>query len=162
MGQIPIFYNQKNTGRPYDPNSKWNTRYLDIPNTPLYPFGYGLSYTTFTYDSIVINQKEFSMKDSLMVAVKVTNSGEREGEEIVQLYTRDLVGSVTRPVKELKGFEKIKLAPGESKNVNFKLTTSDLAFYTADMKFEAEPGDFWIMVGPDSERLQKHQITLIK
>jgi len=162
VGQIPIYYNQKNTGRPYDPNSKWNTKYLDIPNSPLYPFGYGLSYTTFTYDSISMAQKEFSIKDSLMVAVKVTNSGAREGEEIVQLYVRDLVGSVTRPMKELKGFEKIKLAPGESKNVTFKLTANDLAFHTAEMQFEAEPGVFWIMVGPDSERLQKHEITLVK
>ncbi len=162
VGQIPIYYNQKNTGRPYDPNSKWNSKYLDVPNSPLYPFGYGLSYTTFTYDSISVAQKEFSMKDSLIVAVKVTNSGEREGEEIVQLYVRDLVGSVTRPLKELKGFEKIKLAPGASKNVTFKLTVNDFAFHTAEMKFEAEPGAFWIMVGPDSERLQKHEITLVK
>ena len=102
------------------------------------------------------------MKDSLSISVKVTNSGEREGEEIVQLYVRDLVGSVTRPVKELKGFQKIKLAPGASKNVNFKLTAADLAFYTAEMKFEAEPGDFWIMVGPDSERLQHRAVTLTK
>jgi beta-glucosidase len=162
VGQIPIYYNQKSTGRPYNPDNKWNTKYLDIPNSPQYPFGYGLSYTTFTYDSIQIKEKEFSMKDSIIVAVKVTNSGSREGEEIVQLYVRDLVGSVTRPVKELKGFEKIKLAAGESKNVTFKLTAGDLAFHTAEMKFEAEPGNFWIMVGPDSERLQKHEITLVK
>jgi len=162
VGQIPIYYNQKSTGRPYNPDNKWNTKYLDIPNSPQYPFGYGLSYTSFTYDSIQVADKDFSMKDSIIVAVKVTNSGAREGEEIVQLYVRDLVGSVTRPVKELKGFEKIKLAAGESKNVTFKLTAGDLAFHTAEMKFEAEPGKFWIMVGPDSERLQKHEITLVK
>jgi len=97
-----------------------------------------------------------------MVSVKVTNSGESEGEEIVQLYVRDIVGSVTRPLKELKGFEKIKLAPGESKNVTFKLTANDLAFYTAEKKYEAEPGVFWVMVGPDSEQLQKHEVTLVK
>ncbi|HZV70022.1 MAG TPA: glycoside hydrolase family 3 N-terminal domain-containing protein [Saprospiraceae bacterium] len=162
IGQVPLYYNQKNTGRPYDANSKWNTKYLDIPNSPLYPFGYGLSYTTFKYDSIQLDQTEFSMKETLMVSVNVTNTGDRDGEEIVQLYVRDLVGSVTRPVKELKGFEKIKLAKGEHKMVNFKLTTDDLAFYTADMKFEAEPGKFWIMVGPDSEHLQKREVTLIK
>ncbi len=162
VGQVPIYYSQKNTGRPYNPDSKWNSKYLDIPNSPLYPFGYGLSYTTFKYDSVHVSQKEFSTKDTLRVDVKVTNTGQREGEEIVQLYVRDLVGSVTRPVKELKGFKKIKLAPGEGKNVTFKLTAADLAFYTADMKFEAEPGVFWIMAGPDSERLQKQVVTLVK
>ncbi|MFZ1675730.1 MAG: beta-glucosidase BglX [Saprospiraceae bacterium] len=162
MGQIPIYYNYKNTGRPYDPNSKWTSKYLDSPNAPLYPFGYGLSYTTFKYDSMQIARTEFSMKDSLLISVKVTNTGEREGEEIVQLYVRDLVGSVTRPVKELKGFEKIKLPSGQYKIVNFKLTARDLAFYTADMKFEAEPGKFWVMIGPDSEHLQKREVTLIK
>lgn len=161
-GQIPIYYNSKNTGRPYDPNSKWTSKYMDGPSAPLYPFGYGLSYTTFKYDTIQLSRTEFSMKDSLLISVKVTNTGEREGEEIVQLYVRDLVGSVTRPVKELKGFEKIKLPSGQHKIVNFKLTAKDLAFYTADMKFEAEPGKFWIMVGPDSEHLQKKEVTLIK
>lgn len=161
-GQVPIFYSQKNTGRPYDPNSKWNTKYTDMPNAPLYPFGFGLSYTTFTYDSIRLNRMEFGMNDAITVSVKVTNSGSREGEEIVQLYVRDLVGSVTRPVKELKGFQKIKLTAGESKSVTFNLTANDLAFHTADMSYAAEPGDFWIMVGPDSERLQRKVIKLIK
>ncbi|MEO6131322.1 MAG: glycoside hydrolase family 3 N-terminal domain-containing protein, partial [Saprospiraceae bacterium] len=118
IGQVPIYYNQKNTGRPYNPDSKWNSKYLDSPNSPLYPFGYGLSYTSFSYDSMQVSKKDFSMKDLITVSVKVKNTGEREGEEIVQLYVRDLVGSVTRPVKELKGFEKIKLAKGESKMVN--------------------------------------------
>lgn len=161
-GQIPIYYSQKNTGRPYDPSSKWNSKYIDSPNSPLYPFGFGMSYTTFTYDSMQVSKTEFFPKDSILVSVKVTNTGEREGEEIVQLYVRDLVGSVTRPIKELKGFEKIKLAKGESKMVNFKLTTKDLSFYTADMKFAAEPGLFWMMVGPDSDRLQKREVRLLK
>ena len=160
VGQVPIFYNQKNTGRPYDPNSKWNTRYLDIPNSPQYPFGFGLSYTTFAYDTLQISGTSFSMKDTITATVRVTNTGKMAGEEIVQLYVRDLVGSVTRPVKELKGFEKIKLAPGESKNVTFKLTSADLAFHTADMTFKAEPGAFWLMAGPDSERLQKKEFKL--
>lgn len=177
MGQIPIFYNQKNTGRPYDPNSKWNTRYLDEPNTPQYPFGFGLSYTTFAYDSLVITiqQKasasiprppskgeEFSVTDTVHASIKITNTGKRAGEEIVQLYVRDLVGSVTRPVKELKGFKKIKLEPGASQTVVFNITADQLRFYSADMTFKAEPGDFWIMVGPDSERLQKKQIRLVE
>lgn len=162
IGQVPVYYNQKSTGRPFDPNSKWNTKYLDMPNAPLYPFGYGLSYTTFTYDPISLDKTEFGMKDSINVSVKVTNSGSRSGEEIVQLYVRDITGSVTRPVKELKGFEKITLAPGESKKVTFKLKAGDLAFHTADMTFAAEPGNFWAMVGPDSERLQHKEFKLVK
>ena len=162
VGQIPIYYNQKNTGRPYDPNTKWNSRYQDVVNAPQFPFGYGLSYTSFKYDSMQILQKEFTFKDTIEASVKITNTGKRSGEEIVQLYVRDLVGSVTRPVKELKGFEKIKLGVGESKNVIFKLTTKDLAFYTADMTFKAEPGVFWIMVGPDSDHLQKREIQLVE
>lgn len=162
VGQVPIFYSQKNTGRPYDPNTKWNSRYQDIVNSPQYPFGFGLSYTTFTYDSLKVNGKQFSFKDTIVASIKITNTGSVKGEEIVQLYVRDLVGSVTRPVKELKGFEKVMLAPGESKNVIFKLTSNDLAFHTADMTFKAEPGAFWIMAGPDSERLQKREIRLIE
>ena len=162
VGQIPVYYNYKNTGRPYDPNTKWNSRYQDVVNSPQYPFGYGLSYTTFTYDSIRLLKKEFSFQDTIQVSVNIKNTGAMAGEEIVQLYVRDLVGSVTRPVKELKGFEKIKLGVGESKNVIFKLTAKDLAFYTADMTFKAEPGVFWIMVGPDSDRLQKREIRLIE
>ena len=159
-GQLPIYYSQKNTGRPFDPNSKWNTKYIDMPNSPLYPFGYGLSYTTFMYDSVKMDKSVFRMSETIPVSVKVTNTGSRQGEEIVQLYVRDLVGSVTRPVKELKGFQKISLAPGEEKIVTFRLTAHDLAFHTADMTFKAEPGDFWIMIGPDSERLHKKVIRI--
>ncbi|MDZ4747511.1 MAG: glycoside hydrolase family 3 N-terminal domain-containing protein [Saprospiraceae bacterium] len=162
VGQVPIFYNEKNTGRPFDPNNGYTSKYLDMPNTPQYPFGFGLSYTTFTYDSMVVSGKNFSFSDTINVSVNITNTGALTGEEIVQLYVRDLVGSVTRPVKELKGFEKIKLAPGERKSVTFKITSADLAFHTADMTFKAEPGLFWMMVGPDSERLQKKEIRLVK
>lgn len=160
VGQVPIFYNQKNTGRPYEENVKWNSKYIDMPNSPQYPFGFGLSYTTFAYDSMVVSAKEYAFSDTITASVKVTNTGDVEGEEIVQLYVRDLVGSVTRPVKELKGFEKIKLAPGAHKVVTFKITSADLAFHTADMTYKAEPGDFWLMVGPDSDRLQQRTITL--
>ena len=176
MGQVPLFYNEKNTGRPYDPTTKYNTRYLDVPNTPQFPFGYGLSYTTFTYDSLQLSSPRppskgeevpqgehvYDMRDTITASIKITNTGKRSGEEIVQLYVRDLVGSVTRPVKELKGFKKIKLEPGESQTVTFKITSDQLRFYTADMTYKAEPGDFWIMVGPDSERLQKKQIRLVE
>jgi beta-glucosidase len=162
VGQVPVFYNEKNTGRPYDPNTKWNSRYLDQPNSPLYPFGFGLSYTTYTYDSLIVSGNQFAFGETITASIKVTNSGKVAGEEIVQLYIRDVVGSVTRPVKELKRFEKIKLAPGESKNVTFKITSADLAFHTADMTFKAEPGVFWIMAGPDSQRLQKREIKLVE
>ena len=162
LGQVPIYYSQKNTGRPFDPNSKWNTKYLDMPNAPLYPFGFGLSYTTFSYDTVYVSANEFTFNDTIQVTVRVTNTGPRQGEEIVQLYVRDLVGSVTRPVKELKGFEKISLMPGESKNIIFNLSARHLAFYTADMTYAAEEGDFWIMAGPDSERLEKVEVTLLK
>jgi beta-glucosidase len=160
VGQVPIFYNQKNTGRPYDPNSKWNSRYIDMPNSPQYPFGFGLSYTTFAYDSLIVNRNSFSFTDTITASIRITNTGNRAGEEIVQLYVRDIAGSVTRPLKELKGFSKINLAAGESKNVTFKLTSNDLRFYGADMQFKAEPGEFWIMAGPDSERLQRRTIHL--
>ncbi|HJW31686.1 MAG TPA: glycoside hydrolase family 3 C-terminal domain-containing protein, partial [Saprospiraceae bacterium] len=162
LGQVPIFYSQKNTGRPFNPDSKWNSKYIDLPNSPQFPFGFGLSYTTFTYDSLILSKHDYSFTDTITASIRITNSGSRAGEEIVQLYTRDLVGSVTRPVKELKGFRKIMLEPGASQTVTFKLTADDLRFYTASMKFEAEPGLFWIMAGPDSERLQKREIRLVK
>lgn len=161
VGQIPIYYNQKNTGRPFDPDSKWNTKYLDMPNSPQYPFGFGMSYTTFAYEDFKLSRESFSMGDEITCSINVRNTGTREGEEVVQLYIRDLVGSVTRPVKELKGFQKIKLRPGEAKNVIFKLTSNDLAFYTADMSWTAEPGEFMVMIGPDSERVQQLKLTLV-
>lgn len=150
VGQVPLYYNNKNTGRPIN-EGKYTSKYLDIPNTPLYPFGYGLSYTSFTYSNLKVNKPQYAMEDKVEVTVTVTNSGAVKGEEVVQLYIRDLVGSVTRPVKELKGFQKIELAPGESEQVNFTLTKDDLAFYTKDMEFKAEPGDFKVFVGTNSE-----------
>lgn len=150
VGQVPLYYNQKNTGRPFDANNKYTSKYLDISNTPLYPFGYGLSYTTFTYSNLKLDKPKFSMIDSLHVSVTVTNSGKRDGEEVVQLYTHDLVGSLTRPVKELKGFRKIMLKAGESKTVTFTLKADDLAFYNAKMIRQAEPGEFKVMVGTSS------------
>jgi len=150
VGQIPLYYNAKNTGRPFDEKNKYTSKYLDIQNTPLYPFGFGLSYTTFSYSDVKVNKDSISMTDTLQISVTVKNTGKIAGEEVVQLYVRDLVGSVTRPVKELKGFKKLMLQSGESKEIVFKLTSNDLAFYTLDMTFKAEKGDFKVFVGTNS------------
>lgn len=152
VGQIPIYYSMKNTGRPMDPNNKYTSKYLDVPNTPLFPFGYGLSYTTFEYSGLQLSAGKITDKDTLQISVTVKNTGRYAGEETVQLYVRDLVGSVTRPVKELKGFRKIFLQPGESQQVTFKLTARDLAFWNIDMKYTWEPGEFRVFVGGDSEK----------
>lgn len=148
-GQIPIFYNSKNTGRPYrscDPDAKYVSRYLDIPNDPLYPFGYGLSYTIFSYSSpdVIVNG------DKISVTVKVSNTGSIDGEEVVQLYIQDKVGSITRPVKELKGFLKVMIEKGETKIITFNLTADDLAFYHPDLNKYWEPGEFVAFVGTNS------------
>ena len=150
VGQVPIFYNMKNTGRPRDPNNKYTSKYLDISNEPLYPFGYGLSYTSFSYGEVAVNKNENTDQVQLSVTCKVTNIGNRPGEEVVQLYIRDLVGSVTRPVKELKGFQKILLGPNESKEVVFALRPEDLSFYRKDMSFGPEAGMFQVFVGGNS------------
>ena len=151
LGQVPIYYNHKSSGRPFDGegNVFWS-HYTDAPNDALFPFGYGLSYTTFAYSDLKISAPVISKGEKLQVSVTVKNTGKVAGEEVVQLYLRDLVGSITRPVKELKGFEKISLNPGESRIVNFTLEENDLAFYGADNQFKAEPGDFKLGVGPNS------------
>jgi beta-glucosidase len=148
-GQIPIFYNAKNTGRPYipdHPDEKYVSRYIDCPNTPLYPFGFGLSYTSFSYTGI----KAVVRGNTITVSSDVTNTGDRDGEEIVQLYIQDKVGSITRPVKELKGFKKLLIRKGETINVSFPLTTDDLSFYHPDLKKYWEPGEFNAFVGGSS------------
>ncbi|MCX6321481.1 MAG: beta-glucosidase BglX [Bacteroidia bacterium] len=153
VGQIPIFYNSKNTGRPINPEKpfeKYKSNYLDAPNSPLYPFGYGLSYTTFSYSDIKINKTEFQKDDQIIATVEIKNTGERDGEEIVQLYIRDLVGNVTRPVKELKGFKKILVKKGETVIVTFNISTSELSYYHEDMSFTLDSGDFELFVGPNS------------
>ncbi len=153
VGQIPIHYNMKNNGRPVDPKDpeyRFRSKYLDSPNQPLYPFGYGLSYTTFEYSNLKLSASEISNTDTLLIQATITNTGNFDGEEIVQLYVRDIVGSVTRPIKELKGFSKILLKKGEVKLVTFPLTTSDLHFYTLDMIYTYEPGKFEVFVGPNS------------
>lgn len=151
VGQVPIYYNHKNTGRPNggEGNVFWS-HYTDAPNDALFPFGFGLSYTTFSYSDLKISSDAISKGEKLQVSVSVKNSGNVSGEEVVQLYIRDLVGSITRPVKELKGFEKISLQAGESKVVNFTIGENDLAFWGADNTFKAEPGDFNLWVGTNS------------
>ena len=153
VGQIPIFYNSKNTGRPVDPKhpgEKYKSRYLDSPNTPLYPFGYGLSYTTFSYSDIKLNKTTFAADDTIKASVNVTNTGDYDGEEVVQLYIRDLVGNVTRPVKELKGFYKVMIKSKETKTIHFSLTPDDLRYYHQDMSFQWDPGEFTLFIGTDS------------
>lgn len=160
VGQIPVYYNHKNTGRPMEEDNKYTSKYLDVPNEPLYPFGYGLSYTDFEYSDLKTSKASIGFKESLEIEVTVKNTGDYTGEEIVQLYTRDLVGSVTRPVKELKRFKKIQLKPGEKKNVQFTITSEDLKFYTANMEYKAEKGDFHVFVGPNSRNLLKEKFSL--
>ena len=165
VGQIPIFYNHKNTGRPL-PEGKWfekfKSNYLDVNNDPLYPFGYGLSYTTFNYSEVRMNDTTAIGNQKLTAYVDITNTGTVAGEEIVQLYIRDLVGSTTRPVKELKGFQKIMLKAGETKTIAFPITPQDLKFYNYDLKYDWEPGDFEIMVGPNSRDVERVKITWSK
>ncbi|GAB3637453.1 beta-glucosidase BglX [Hymenobacter arcticus] len=164
VGQVPIYYNHKNTGRPYAGVllDKYKSRYLDAPNEPLFPFGYGLSYTTFSYGKPTVSRASIGPGQGLDVAVAVRNTGNYDGEEVAQLYLRDLVGSSTRPVKELKGFLKINLKKGEVRQLTFHLTAEDLKFYNDDLKFVAEPGDFEIFVGGNSRDVQMASFTLTK
>ncbi|HJE39078.1 MAG: beta-glucosidase BglX [Candidatus Amulumruptor caecigallinarius] len=153
-GQIPIYYNHFNTGRPLakdaDKFVKFRSNYLDVPVTPLYPFGYGLSYTEFKYGDIALSSDSLKDGETITATVTVTNTGRRKGDEVVQLYIRDLVGSVSRPVKELKGFERITLNPGESRDVTFTITPDMLKFYNFNLEYVNEPGEFDLMIGPNS------------
>ncbi|MEO6347336.1 MAG: beta-glucosidase BglX [Aquaticitalea sp.] len=164
VGQVPIYYNHKNTGRPLGNKEgkfeKFKSNYLDVRNEPLYPFGYGLSYTKFEYKSLKLSSNQMEMSGSIDVSVEVTNSGNYDGKEIVQLYIRDLVGSVTRPVKELKGFQKIEMKKGQTKIVTFKLTVEDLKFYNSNLDFVAEPGTFEVFVGTNSDTTMKAEFEL--
>jgi len=163
LGQVPIYYNHKNTGRPSAPNSpKFQSNYLDAPNTPLFPFGYGLSYTSFSYSGLSIDKKEIKAGEKITASVTVTNNGNYDGEEVVQLYIRDVVGSITRPLKELKGFQKVLLKKGESKKITFSIGIDDLKFYNYDLKWIAEPGDFEVMIGTNSEQVNKAGFKLLK
>lgn len=160
VGQIPIYYNHRNTGRPFDPTDPYTTHYLDCPITPLYPFGYGLSYTTFEYGSLRLSQSEIVVGESVDVFVDITNKGDREGTEVVQLYIRDLVGDTARPVKELRGFKRVALQPGETKTIQFTLTPNDFACYDAAMTWQVEPGRFQIFVGGNSVDTQVKELLI--
>jgi beta-glucosidase len=152
IGQIPLYYNHKNTGRPYDglSNEKFKSRYIDSSNDPLYPFGYGLSYTTFQYAPLKLSAANIKANAKIQVSVEVQNTGNFDGQEVVQLYIQDVYGSITRPVKELKGFQKVFLKKGETKNITFTIDQEMLKFYNADLKFAAEPGDFKVFIGSNS------------
>ncbi|MEO6845098.1 MAG: beta-glucosidase BglX [Ginsengibacter sp.] len=164
VGQIPIYYNHLNTGRPYHPGDspKFKSDYLDAPNTPLYPFGYGLSYTTFSYGDISLNSKTLKPGGKLTASVSITNTGTRSGMETVQLYTRQMVGSIARPVKELKGFQQITLQPGETKKVSFDISVNDLKFYNSDLKYVYESGAFKVFIGTNSADVKEADFTLAK
>lgn len=166
VGQIPIFYNHKNTGRPLGNSEgkfeKFKSNYLDVRNEPLYPFGYGLSYTTFDYANLKLSTNKINANETVEVTIDVTNSGIYDGKEVVQLYIRDLGGSVTRPVKELKGFQKVEIKKGETKKVTFKLTENDLKFYNSNLDFVAETGDFEVFVGTNSVTNLKSKFELVK
>ncbi len=163
VGQIPIYYNHKNTGRPLvDTSDKYLSRYLDVSNEPLFPFGFGLSYTTFGYSDLKLDTQKLKSDGTLNISVKLTNTGKYDGTEIAQLYIRDLVGSITRPVKELKGFQKVFLKAGENRTLNFTLTQTDLAFYNSDLQFKAEPGDFKVFVGTNSASVLEASFELLK
>ena len=150
VGMVPYYYNHKNTGRP-KAEGKYNSKYIDVKNTALYPFGYGLSYTTFSYDNLKLSKKSMSVDDSLQVSVDVENTGNRAGDEVVQLYIRDLVGSVTRPIEQLRGFKRLHFEPGETKTVHFTLNPDDLKFHDINMDYRVEPGQFKVFVGGNSK-----------
>lgn len=162
VGQVPIYYNHRVTGRPNpgDEFQKFRSNYLDVPNSPLFAFGYGLSYTTFDYSEVRVDKGSLTADGGLKASVTVTNTGDWEGEEVVQLYIRDMIRSLTPPVKELKAFKKINLKPGESQEVSFTLSVDDLAFYHQDMSLAAEAGDFKVFIGPSSDTDNATDFTL--
>ncbi|MCI3938649.1 beta-glucosidase BglX [Chryseobacterium aahli] len=169
LGQVPIYYNAKNTGRPLDQKlvdkceyQRFRSNYMDECNTPLYPFGYGLSYTKFNYSDVTVSNANPKGNQTVQASVTVTNSGNYDGAEVVQLYIRDLVGTITRPVKELKGFQKVMLKKGESKKVTFDITPENLKFYNGDLKYDWEAGEFDIMIGTNSEDVKHSKINWTK
>nr|WP_294906529.1 beta-glucosidase BglX [uncultured Lacibacter sp.] len=165
VGQVPLFYNHKNTGRPL-PDGQWfqkfRSNYLDVSNDPLYPFGYGLSYTKFSYSDVKISNASPKGNQTITASVTLTNTGTVTGKEVVQLYIRDVVGSVTRPVKELKGFQKVELKAGESKTVTFNISPSDLKFYNYDLKYDWEAGEFQVMIGGNSRDVKMAKLNWSK
>ncbi|HLR33107.1 MAG TPA: beta-glucosidase BglX [Fodinibius sp.] len=161
VGQVPYYYYHKSTGRPMDPNQKYTSKYIDVKNSPLYPFGYGLSYTTFAYDNLQLSTQEISNSNTLHISVEVKNIGDRAGEEVVQLYIQDLYASITRPVKELRDFKKIRLVAGDTRTVSFTLTKEDLAFYNHDIEKIVEPGRFMVYVGTNSQDVLEAEFSYV-
>ncbi|WP_277638557.1 beta-glucosidase BglX [Bacteroides graminisolvens] len=159
VGQIPLYYNHKNTGRPFNEKNKFTTQYLDIPNEPLFPFGFGLSYTTFEYGPIALNKTELKGNDKLTATVTVANTGNVLGEEVVQLYIVDPVATISRPVKELKNFKKVKLQPGEKREIVFEVTTEDLKFYNSELIYDWEPGEFEVQIGTNSRDVNRTKFS---
>ncbi|WHZ08510.1 MAG: beta-glucosidase [Cytophagales bacterium] len=161
IGQVPTYYAQRNTGRPMGKwFEKFRSGYLDVSNDPVYPFGFGLSYAQFEYGEIRLNKTTMTSSDSIMVSIDVTNKGPLDGKEVVQVYLHDEVGSITRPVKELKRFKKIKIKAGETQTVNFILSNKDLSFYKSDLSFGSEPGKFEVFVGGDSQHVKRAEFEL--
>lgn len=163
VGQLPLYYNHKNTGRPHGdtaPFKKYNSCYMDVPNGPLYPFGYGLSYTSYEYGPVTLSASKMDPTGSVTASVTVTNTGNMDGEEVVQLYVHDLFASSTRPVKELKGFKKVHISAGKSVQVDFPLTAEELSYYNHDLRWVCEPGDFDIFIGPDCMRGESARLTV--
>ncbi len=162
VGQVPIYYNHKNTGRPFNPENNYTSKYIDGENSPLYPFGYGLSYSTFVYKNLKLDKKIIKIGESIEISVDVLNTGKYDGEEVVQLYIRDLAASVTRPVLELKDFKKVFIKTGESQKINFTLSTDKLKFYDINMNYVAEPGKFRVLIGTNSVDLLESEFEVKK
>jgi len=158
VGQIPVYYNYLNTGRPYNPTNKFSVRHLDLPNDPLFPFGYGLSYSTFEYSPIELSTDKPAGNNKITASVTVKNNSKIAGEEVVQLYIADPVASVSRPLKELKGFQKINLLPGESKKVTFEIGTDMLKYYNSKLEYNWEPGEFIIYIGTNSSKVETAKV----
>lgn len=162
IGQIPIYYNDFKTGRPYTGNKgKYFSKYIDCPNSPLLPFGYGLSYTSFEISDVMLDRDSMTCKESIFASVRVKNVGKTAGKEVIQCYIRDEVGSVARPVRELKGFHKVELQPGEEKEIVFEITEEMLRFYTIDMEYKSEPGKFTVWIGSSSQTQNGREFILI-
>ena len=163
VGQLPLYYNQLQTGRPVPdgaPFRVFSGNYIDQPNGPLYPFGFGLTYTTFQYGDVQLDRSNMSLDDSVTASVQITNSGSREASEVVQLYIRDVEASISRPLMELKGFERITLRPGETRTVRFTITPQLLKFYDSDLQYVLEPGEFTIMTGPDCKHVSSARLMV--
>lgn len=159
VGQIPLYYNHRNTGRPMDPGNKFTSKYLDSSNEPVYPFGYGLSYTSFEYSDIKLNRTSFKGNDVLAATITLSNTGKYAGEEVMQVYVGDPVASISRPVKELKDFRKIMLQPGEKQEITFEITPDDLMFYNSELKYDWESGDFIVYIGSNSRDVKSAKVT---